>query len=215
MFPLEFFGRFSGNTKVFRSLTKTLPYQHVIFKMVSRKFLETVIDQCSAIMAAWATNRDISDTKHAMKDFVHTDLWGEMTTHPTLVDERGLRAAATVEAGAVWGASSDPPMTTRAMIDTHGEPILTLLDVYTSNGRAHRAHESIDAFITPMVAGNDHGYESTAGDHPRTLQAQSRRHSAGNFGLGSTLGWYSHDDRRGAPLAGSASHRLDFVDGNN
>ena len=49
-----------------------------------------MIDQCSVIMAAWATNRVISDTKDAMKEFVRSDIWGEMATHPTLVDEKGL-----------------------------------------------------------------------------------------------------------------------------
>ena len=44
-------------------------------------------------------------------------------------------------------------MTTRAMIDTHGEQIVASLDVYTSYGKAHRANEPIDGFLAPMMNG--------------------------------------------------------------
>ena len=54
-----------------------------------------------------------------------------MTTTPAAVDEMGIRAAATVDAGAAWGASTEPPMTISAMLAAYGDPMTALVEMYS------------------------------------------------------------------------------------
>ena len=108
--PGMFFSRLSRNYRVFHSRTHSASDTHAIFLMMEKDLLKVILDACADVMGIWAVNREISDVKDPMERFVNAMRWGIMTTQPTVVDESGARAAATVDAGAAWGASNEPPM---------------------------------------------------------------------------------------------------------
>ena len=119
----------SRNYRVFHSHTHSAADTHAIFLMIEKGLLKIILEACADVMGIWAHNREISDVTDPMERFVNTIKWGIMTTQPAIIDESGARAAATVDAGAAWGASNEPPMHISAMIAAYGDPMMSLLDI--------------------------------------------------------------------------------------